>query len=131
MLTPYAQKPSLVSKSISGRASPSKRSALRQMSPNRRHTVGASTAEQGDNDITDASASMEKRGESFQDIESFSLTHHLHQGLWQEQVEFLMRMRQARVNYEQCKTKTNRRICWTELVLQELDHLHRRHVTLR
>ncbi|KAJ5064013.1 hypothetical protein J3E74DRAFT_443933 [Bipolaris maydis] len=69
MLTPYAQKPSLVSKSISGRASPSKRSALRQMSPNRRHTVGASTAEQGDNDITDASASMEKRGESFQDIE--------------------------------------------------------------
>ncbi|KAJ6196839.1 hypothetical protein J3E72DRAFT_244379 [Bipolaris maydis] len=69
MLTPYAQKPNLVSKSISGRTSPSKRSALRQMSPNRRHTVGASTAEQGDNDITDASASMEKRGESFQDIE--------------------------------------------------------------
>ncbi|ENI09890.1 hypothetical protein COCC4DRAFT_29770 [Bipolaris maydis ATCC 48331] len=129
MLTPYAQKPSLVSKSISGRASPSKRSALRQMSPNRRHTVGASTAEQGDNDITDASAISSMP--TLIPTRSFSLTHHLHQGLWQEQVEFLMRMRQARVNYEQCKTKTNRRICWTELVLQELDHLHRRHVTLR
>lgn len=69
MLTPYAQKPDLVSKSVSGRTSPSKRSALRQMSPNRRHTVGASTAEQGDNDTTDASALMEKRGESLQDIE--------------------------------------------------------------
>lgn len=69
MLTSYAQKPNSVSKPASGKTSPSTRSALRQMSPNRRHTVGPSTAEQVDNDTTDASALVEKQGGSLQDIE--------------------------------------------------------------
>jgi len=39
MQTPFTQKPMLASKLVSKRLSPSKRSALRQVSPNRRHTT--------------------------------------------------------------------------------------------
>jgi hypothetical protein len=39
MQTPYTQKPVLASRSISKKLSPIKRSALRQLSPNRRHTT--------------------------------------------------------------------------------------------
>ncbi|KAF1834190.1 hypothetical protein BDW02DRAFT_550995 [Decorospora gaudefroyi] len=45
MQTPHMQKPIPISKSVSSKLSPVKRSALRQMSPNRRHTVGFAVAE--------------------------------------------------------------------------------------
>lgn len=69
MHTPYTQKPNLISRSASGRISPSKRSALRQMSPNRRHTVGFSTAEQEKDDYTTESAPAGTQSESLADID--------------------------------------------------------------
>lgn len=71
MHTPYTQKPSLISKSVLNRTSPSKRSALRQVSPNRRHTVDFTPVEQEENDYTMESGLgvMEKRGESLHDME--------------------------------------------------------------
>ncbi|EUC38809.1 hypothetical protein COCVIDRAFT_41324 [Bipolaris victoriae FI3] len=116
MLTPYAQKPNSVSKPASGKTSPSTRSALRQMSPNRRHTVGPSTAEQVDNDTTDASALI------------FSLTRHLRQDSWQEQGEFLMKTRRIRVSCEKCKTRKESGGLLDGLHKNQA-HLHRRHIT--
>ncbi|EUC48092.1 hypothetical protein COCMIDRAFT_34483 [Bipolaris oryzae ATCC 44560] len=114
MLTPYAQKPNSVSKSASSRTSPSTRSALRQMSPNRRHAVGPSTAEQGDNDTTDASAISSMQTSIPMKI--FSLIRHLHRGLWQEQVEFLMKTKRIQVSYERTYDKKNRGIYWTDFI---------------
>jgi predicted nucleic acid-binding Zn-ribbon protein len=46
MYTPYTQKPVLSARSVSKKLTPSKRSALRQLSPNRRHTtVGFAVSE--------------------------------------------------------------------------------------
>ncbi|USP82606.1 uncharacterized protein yc1106_09880 [Curvularia clavata] len=70
MHTPYTQKPSLVSKSVLNRTSPSKRSALRQVSPNRRHTVGITPADQDNDCTTESALPVDKRRGSLQeDIE--------------------------------------------------------------
>ncbi|KNG47329.1 hypothetical protein TW65_05880 [Stemphylium lycopersici] len=70
MHTPYTQKPRLISKSASSRLSPSKRSALRQISPNRRHTVGFAMTESAEEDCAGDSELMgaARRG-SLQDLE--------------------------------------------------------------
>ncbi|KAE8831942.1 hypothetical protein P3342_011214 [Pyrenophora teres f. teres] len=69
MHTPYTRKPDLMSKSVSNRTSPSKRSALRQMSPNRRHTVGLAMADEDDESCVDGTQSMRQRSSSLQDDE--------------------------------------------------------------
>ena len=63
MQTPYTQKPNMKSKSASSKLSPGKRSALRQMSPNRRHTVGfASTEAEEDDRAMDIRPVSKRRG---------------------------------------------------------------------
>jgi myosin heavy subunit len=70
MHTPYTQKPILTSNPLSRKLSPSKRSALRQMSPNRRHTnVGFAVAENEEEDGFNASEVVMKRRGSLQDME--------------------------------------------------------------
>ena len=64
MHTPYTRKPELVSKSLSNRTSPSNRSALRQMSPNRRHTVGFAMAENEDESCVDGTQLMGQHNDS-------------------------------------------------------------------
>ncbi|KAI2478748.1 DUF3584 multi-domain protein [Pyrenophora tritici-repentis] len=69
MHTPYTRKPDLISKSVSNRTSSSKRSALRQMSPNRRHTVGFAMTDEEDESCVDGMQSMRQRSSSLQDDE--------------------------------------------------------------
>jgi hypothetical protein len=69
MHTPYTQKPMLTSNSAPKQLSPSKRSALRQMSPNRRHTVGFALAEAEEEDRAIGIRSARKRRGSLPDIE--------------------------------------------------------------
>lgn len=62
MQTPFNQKPTLASRSTSRKLSPVKRSALRQMSPNRRHTtVGFALSETEDQGHMQLSGSTRKR----------------------------------------------------------------------
>ena len=62
MQTPFNQKPTLASRSTSRKLSPVKRSALRQMSPNRRHTtVGFAPCETEDPEHMQLSGSTRKR----------------------------------------------------------------------
>ena len=73
--TPSNQKPTLASRSTSKKLSPVKRSALRQMSPNRRHTtVGFALSETEDQTQMQEAGSVEKRrgslrGESQRDYD--------------------------------------------------------------
>ena len=69
MHTPYTRKPDLISRSVSNRLSPSKRSALRQVSPNRRHTVEFTLAEDEEESCVDGTQSMIQRRNSLQDYE--------------------------------------------------------------
>jgi hypothetical protein len=69
MHTPYAQKPILAPRSVSKKLSPIKRSALRQMSPNRRHTSIGFAVSEIDDAGPDASRSVRKRRGSLQGIE--------------------------------------------------------------
>jgi DNA repair exonuclease SbcCD ATPase subunit len=70
MHTPYTQKPNLTSNSLSRKLSPSKRSALRQMSPNRRHTnAGFAVAENEEEGGVNVSEVVMKRRGSLQDME--------------------------------------------------------------
>ncbi|KAF2132227.1 hypothetical protein P153DRAFT_383117 [Dothidotthia symphoricarpi CBS 119687] len=67
MHTPYTQKPILNSRSLSKKLSPSKRSALRQLSPNRRHTtVGFAASENEEEYQYDETTSARKRRGSLQ-----------------------------------------------------------------
>jgi predicted nucleic acid-binding Zn-ribbon protein len=69
MQTPYTQKPILSSRSVSKKLSPIKRSALRQMSPNRRHsTVGFAAPENEDERSNDLCSARKRRG-SLQGVE--------------------------------------------------------------
>jgi chromosome segregation ATPase len=62
MQTPFNQKPTFASRSTSRKMSPVKRSALRQMSPNRRHTtVGFALSETEDQGHMQLSGSTRKR----------------------------------------------------------------------
>ena len=62
MQTPYNQRPTLASRSTSKKLSPAKRSALRQMSPNRRHTtVGFTLSETEDQGTVQEAGSAQKR----------------------------------------------------------------------
>lgn len=64
MQTPFAPRPTAASRSTSKRLSPLKRSALRQMSPNRRHTtVGFALSETGSQDqAQEAGSALKMRG---------------------------------------------------------------------
>jgi chromosome segregation ATPase len=67
MHTPHTHKPILASRSVSKKLSPIKRSALRQMSPNRRHTtVGFGVSENGEEHSNEL-RSIEKRRGSFRE----------------------------------------------------------------
>jgi hypothetical protein len=72
MQTPNMQKPNMISKSVSHshKLSPTKRSALRPVSPNRRHTtVGFALADgEGDDPATEIESARRRRG-SLQDME--------------------------------------------------------------
>ncbi|KAF1913649.1 hypothetical protein BDU57DRAFT_502327 [Ampelomyces quisqualis] len=69
MQTPYTQKPILVSRSISKKLSPIKRSALRQLSPNRRHTTVGFASSQNEQERPDKLRSLRKRRGSLQEHE--------------------------------------------------------------
>ncbi|KAH7405858.1 hypothetical protein DE146DRAFT_649901 [Phaeosphaeria sp. MPI-PUGE-AT-0046c] len=69
MQTPYTQKPLLTSRSVSKKLSPIKRSALRQLSPNRRHTTVGFVASEDEDGPPDTMRSTKKRRGSLQDIE--------------------------------------------------------------
>lgn len=70
MQTPYTQRPILNSRSLSKKSSPSKRSALAQMSPNRRHTtVGFAVPENEVEQQYDEARSVRKRRGSLQDTD--------------------------------------------------------------
>ncbi|KAF1841622.1 uncharacterized protein K460DRAFT_388516 [Cucurbitaria berberidis CBS 394.84] len=70
MHTPYTQKPALISRPASTKPSPRKRSALGQMSPNRRHTtVGFAISDNEDEHQSTNSHLMKKRRGSLQDME--------------------------------------------------------------
>lgn len=70
MQTPFTQNPALASKSASKRLSPDKRSALRQMSPNRRHTsVGFAVSEHQEEQPRNKVRSGRKRQSSLQILE--------------------------------------------------------------
>lgn len=64
MQTPFNQRPALASRSTSKKLSPVKRSALRQMSPNRRHTTVGFALDEADQGQTQEPASKSKRRES-------------------------------------------------------------------
>lgn len=67
MQTPYTHKPVLTSKSVSKKTSPIKRSALRQMSPNRRHTtVGFAISDNEEEQVSQETRSVRKRRGSLQ-----------------------------------------------------------------
>jgi len=66
--TPYTQKPVLSTRSVSKKASPSKRSALRQLSPNRRHTTVGFAASENEEDRGNEMRSVRKRRGSLQGI---------------------------------------------------------------
>lgn len=69
MVTPFNQKPNLASRSTSKKLSPVKRSALRQMSPNRRHTtVGFSLSETEDQAQAQEAGSTRKRRGSLRGV---------------------------------------------------------------
>lgn len=74
MQIPLDQNPTLTSSAVSKRLSPRKRSVLRQMSPNRRHTtVGFAIAENIENQQCDASQTLKKRRGSLHDLEKEDL----------------------------------------------------------
>ncbi|KAH3943592.1 hypothetical protein HBH64_017700 [Parastagonospora nodorum] len=63
MQTPYTQKPVLSSRSVSKKLSPIKRSALRQLSPNRRHTtVGFTVSENEAECLREVRSGRKRRG---------------------------------------------------------------------
>jgi chromosome segregation ATPase len=67
--TPYTQKPVLSARSVSKKLSPSKRSALRQLSPNRRHTTVGFAGSENEEERADTLRSVRKRRGSLQGIE--------------------------------------------------------------
>jgi predicted nucleic acid-binding Zn-ribbon protein len=67
--TPYTQKPILASRSISKKLSPMKRSALRQMSPNRRHTIVGFAVSENEEMYPNEMGSVSKRHGSLQGVE--------------------------------------------------------------
>jgi chromosome segregation ATPase len=69
MHTPYTQKSILSSRSVSKKLSPIKRSALRQLSPNRRHTTVGFGATENEEGHPDEARSVRKRRGSLQDVE--------------------------------------------------------------
>jgi predicted nucleic acid-binding Zn-ribbon protein len=69
MHTPYTRKPILASQSVSQRLSPSKRSALKQLSPNRRHTTISFAAAENDGEHTSVLRSGRKRRGSLQEVQ--------------------------------------------------------------
>jgi hypothetical protein len=69
MHTPYAQKPIIASRSIAKKLSPSKRSALRQLSPNRRHTTPGFTVPENQDVLPNDMRSMRKIDSSPQGAE--------------------------------------------------------------
>jgi hypothetical protein len=69
MHTPYTQKPIFASSSVSKKLSPIKRSALRQLSPNRRHTTVGLTVSENDDNAPSELISVRKRRGSLQGIE--------------------------------------------------------------
>jgi chromosome segregation ATPase len=69
MHTPYTHVPVLTTKPVPKQLSPSKRSALRQMSPNRRHTVNFALAEADAEDRAIGIRPARKRRGSLPDIE--------------------------------------------------------------
>jgi hypothetical protein len=69
MHAPYTQNPILSSRSISKKLSPIKRSALRQLSPNRRHTTVGFAATDNEEGHPDEMRSVRKRRGSLQDVE--------------------------------------------------------------
>jgi hypothetical protein len=73
MHTTYTQKPLLTSKSAHKQISPGKQSALSQMSPNRRHTVGFVLADAEAEDRAIGILSARKRRGSLPDIEQADL----------------------------------------------------------
>ncbi|KAL6712312.1 hypothetical protein ACN47E_000189 [Coniothyrium glycines] len=74
MHTPYTQKPILTAKLASKKLSPSKRSVLRQMSPNRRHTtVGFARTEHERDICVEKDAPLSQRRISLQDREQADL----------------------------------------------------------
>lgn len=63
MQTPYTQKPVLSSRSVSKKLSPIKRSALRQLSPNKRHTtVGFTVSENEAECLREVRSGRKRRG---------------------------------------------------------------------
>lgn len=69
MQMPYAQKPVLASRSVSKKLSPMKRSALRQLSPNRRHTTVGFAASENEEEPHNVLRSGRKRRGSLKDVE--------------------------------------------------------------
>jgi predicted nucleic acid-binding Zn-ribbon protein len=69
MQTPYTQKPVLSVRSVSKKLSPSKRSALRQLSPNRRHTTVGFAVSENEEEHDNGTRSVRKRIGSLQGIE--------------------------------------------------------------
>lgn len=69
MQIPYTQKPNLTSRSVSKKLSPIKRSALRQLSPNRRHTNVGFAGPENEDERSSALRSTRKRRGSLQDAE--------------------------------------------------------------
>ena len=70
MHTPHTQRPVLTSRSVSKKLSPNKRSALRPMSPNRRHTtVGFAMSEDEGEYHFNETRSARKRRSSLQNVE--------------------------------------------------------------
>jgi hypothetical protein len=69
MHTPYTHVPVLTTKPVPKQLSPSKRSALRQMSPNRRHTVNFALAEADAEDRAIGILPARKRRGSLPEIE--------------------------------------------------------------
>jgi predicted nucleic acid-binding Zn-ribbon protein len=68
MHTPHNQKPLFGSRSTSKKLSPTKRSALRQLSPNRRHTVGFAVPENEEEQPNILRSGRKRRG-SLRDVE--------------------------------------------------------------
>jgi hypothetical protein len=69
MQTPYTQNPVLASRSISKKLSPIKRSALKQLSPNRRHTTVGFASSQNEIERPNRLRSGRKRRGSLQELE--------------------------------------------------------------
>lgn len=69
MQTPFTQKPVLSTRSVSKKSSPSKRSALRQLSPNRRHTTVGFAVSENEEEYGNGVRSARKRRGSLQGIE--------------------------------------------------------------